>query len=134
MRRIMTFGLAMGALAAVMFWHLLGKYPYELTVSIMFTSFVCFQWCNGLQAQQEHEPFLLDIRKSLTINPYIFYGIGAGIVLQLVAVYVIPGIFGVVPLAFEHWGYVALLTVAAFGIVEAIKWLEYRESHPEVRT
>jgi len=130
MRRIMTFGLTMGGLGAVMFWYLLGKYPYELAVSIMFTSFVCFQWFNGLQAQQEHEPFLRDIKKSLTINPYIFYGIGAGIILQLIAIYAFPWIFGVVPLAFEHWGYVALLSLAAFAIVEAIKRLEYRGSHP----
>jgi Ca2+-transporting ATPase len=129
-RRIITFGLTMGGLGAVMFWYLLGKYPYELAISIMFTSFVCFQWFNGLQAQQEHEPFLRDIRKSLTINPYIFYGIGAGIILQLIAIYAFPWIFGVVPLAFEHWGYVALLSIAAFAIVEAIKWLEYRGSHP----
>jgi len=129
MRRIITFGLVMGALGVILFWYLLGCYPYELVVSIMFTSFVCFQWCNGLQAQQEHEPFLLDIKKSFSINPYIFYGIGVGIVLQLIAIYAMPGIFGIVPLGLEHWGYVALLTVAAFVVVEAIKWLEYKESH-----
>ena len=131
MRRIMTFGVVMGALAAILFWYLLGQYPYELAVSIMFSSFVCFQWCNGLQAQQEHEPFLRDIRKSISINPYILYGIGIGILLQLIAIYAIPQIFGVVPLAFEHWGYVALLSLAAFVVVEAIKWLEYKESHPQ---
>jgi Ca2+-transporting ATPase len=130
MRRIMTFGLVMGALAAVMFWYLLGRYPYELTISIMFTSVVFFQWFNGLQAQQEHEPFLLNFKKSLTINPYIFYGIGLGIVLQLIAIYVIPGVFGIVPLAFEHWGYVIALSLTAFFVVEAIKWLDYRGSHP----
>ncbi|HOX35866.1 MAG TPA: cation-transporting P-type ATPase [Methanoregulaceae archaeon] len=128
-RRIITFGLVMGCTGAVMFWYLLGRYPYELVISIMFTSFVVFQWCNGLQAQQEHEPFLLDIRKSLTINPYIFYGIGLGIILQLMAIYVIPGIFGAVPLGPEHWGYVAFLALVAFAVVEAIKWLEYKESH-----
>ena len=131
-RRIVTFGLVMGGLGAVLFWYLLGRYPYELAVSIMFTSFVCFQWCNGLQAQQEHEPFMLDLKKSVTINPYIFYGISVGIVLQLIAVYVIPQIFGIVPLAPEHWGYVALMSLAAFITVEAIKWLEYRESHPAI--
>lgn len=131
-RRIVTFGLVMGGLGAVLFWYLLGRYPYELSVSIMFTSFVCFQWCNGLQAQQEHEPFLLDIKKSVMINPYIFYGIGVGIVLQMIAVYAIPQIFGIVPLAAEHWGYVALMSLAAFIAVESIKWLEYRESHPAI--
>ncbi|MDO8871602.1 MAG: cation-transporting P-type ATPase [Methanoregula sp.] len=132
MRRIMTFGLVMGALAAVMFWYLLGRYPYELTLSIMFTSVVCFQWFNGLQAQQEHEPFLLDIRRSISINPYILYGIGVGIVLQMIAIYVIPGVFGVVPLAPEHWGYVIALSLIAFFVVEAIKWLDYRGSHATV--
>ncbi len=128
-RRIVTFGLVMGGLGLILFWYLLGRYPYELAVSIMFTSFVCFQWFNGLQAQQEHEPFLLDIKKSLTINPYIFYGISVGIMLQLIAVYAFPGVFGVVPLAPEHWGYVAALSLVAFFLVEAIKWLEYKESH-----
>jgi Ca2+-transporting ATPase len=132
-RRIMAFGLIMGSLGVVLFWHLLGIYSYEMAVSIMFTSVVCFQWCNGLQAQLEHEPYLLDIRRSISINPYIFYGIGVGIVLQLIAIYVIPGVFGIVPLAPEHWRYVIALSLAAFFVVEAIKWLEYRSSHPTVR-
>jgi Ca2+-transporting ATPase len=132
-RRIMAFGLIMGGLAFILFWYLLGIYSYEVAVSIMFTSVVCFQWCNGLQAQLEHEPYLLDIRRSISINPYIFYGIGVGIVLQLTAIYVIPGVFGIVPLAPEHWRYVITLSLAAFFVVEVIKWLEYRGSHPTVR-
>ena len=126
----MTFGLIMGTIGTFLFMHLLGIYPYELVVTIMFTSVVCFQWFNGLQAQMEHEPYLLDLRKSLSINPYIFYGIGAGILLQLSAIYLLPGIFGTVPLAPEHWGYVIAMSLAAFLLVEAIKWLEYRRTHP----
>ena len=128
-RRIVTFGLVIGGLGALLFWYLLGKYPYELVISIMFTSFVCLQWGNGLQAQMEHEPFFLNVKKSLTINPYVFYGIGAGLVLQLIAIYVIPGVFGAVPLNLEHWGYVIGMVVAAFAVVEAIKWFEYKETH-----
>jgi Ca2+-transporting ATPase len=123
-RRILTFGLSVGLLGYGMFWYLLGLYPYELAVSIMFTAFVCLQWCNGLQAQLEHEPYLRDIRRSATINPYIFLGIGAGICLQLVAIYVIPGVFGVVPLAPWHWVHVIALSLAAFLIIEAVKWHE----------
>ena len=129
-RRIVTFGLVMGILGLLLFRYLLGQYPYEVTISIMFTSFVCFQWFNGLQAQLEHEPYLLDIRKSISINPYIFYGIGAGThSCSLTAIYVIPGLFGVVPLAPEHWGYVIALSLTAFFVVEVIKLLEYRGSH-----
>ncbi len=129
-RRILTFGLVMGTLGTLLYLYLLGIYAYELVVTIMFTSVVCFQWLNGLQAQMEHEPYLLDIKKSLTINPYIFYGIGAGILLQLGAIYLLPGIFGTAPLAPEHWGYVIAMSLAAFFLVEAIKWLEYRGTHP----
>jgi P-type Ca2+ transporter type 2C len=128
-RRIMVFALVMGGLGTLLFWHLLGKYSYELAVSIMFTSVVCFQWFNGLQAQLEHEPYFRDLRKSITINPYIFLGIGIGLVLQLFAIYVIPDVFGVIPLAIEHWGYVIVMSVAAFLLVEVIKWLEYRGTH-----
>lgn len=129
-RRIMTFGIVIGGLGAVLFWYLHRIYPYEVAVSIMFTSFVCLQWFNGLQAQLEHEPFLRDIRRSITINRYVFLGIGAGALLQLIAIYVIPGVFGIVPLALHHWGYVIALSLVAFFVVEAIKWLEFRGSHP----
>ncbi|PKG33937.1 cation-transporting P-type ATPase [Methanoregula sp.] len=128
-RRIVTFGLVTGILGCVMFWYLLGRYPYELTVSIMFTSFVCLQWFNGLQAQLEYEPYFRNIRRSLTINPYIFVGIGLGIVLQLVAIYLVPGLFGIVPLALEHWGFVIGMSLVPFAVVEAIKWLEYLLAH-----
>lgn len=128
-RRIMTFGLVMGSLCTILFIHLLGQYPYELVVTIMFTSVVCFQWFNGLQAQMEHEPYLLNLKKSITINPYIFPGIGIGFILQLIAIYALPGIFGTVPLALEHWGYVVVMSLVGFFLVELIKWLEYRGTH-----
>ncbi|HET6581633.1 MAG TPA: cation-transporting P-type ATPase [Methanoregula sp.] len=128
-RRIVTYGFILGSLGGIIFWYLLGKYPYELAVSIIFTAFVCSQWSNGLQAQLEHEPFLLDIRKSISINPYIFLGIGLGVMLQLIAIYLVPDIFGVVPLAVEHWGYVIAISLAAFLVVEVIKWLEYKSTH-----
>ncbi len=129
-RRILTFGLVMGGLGTLLFMHFLGKYPYELVITIMFTSFVCVQWFNGLQAQVEHEPYLLDLKKSLTINPYIFFGIGIGLILQLTALYLVPGLLGVVPLASEHWIYVIAISFAGFFLVEAIKWLEYGGAHP----
>jgi len=131
-RRIGTFGLVMGGLSFLFFTYLLGKYPYELAVSIMFKSFVCLQWFNGLQAQLEYEPYLLNIRRSILINPYIFLGIGVGLLLQLAAIYLIPGIFGIVPLALEHWVYVLALSITGFLIVEAIKWGEYLHAYRKV--
>lgn len=124
-RRILTFGIVMGILSLLLFWYLLGRYPYEIVVSIMFTTFVCFQWFNGIQAQMENEPFLRNIRKSFAINPYIFLGVGVGFILQLVAIYAIPSVFNAVPLTLAQWGYVVILCFAAFLLVESMKWIDF---------
>ncbi|NMB79451.1 MAG: cation-transporting P-type ATPase [Methanomicrobiales archaeon] len=122
--RILTFGLLMGAVGLVLFIHLIAAYPYEAAVSIMFTSFVCFQWFNGIQAQKEHEPFFVNIRRSFSINPLIFAGVGAGLFLQLAVLYLVPGWFGAVPLTPDQWVYPLGLSAVAFMIVETFKWYE----------
>lgn len=124
--RILLFGSVMGILCFLVFLHLLDRYPYEVAVSVMFTSFVCFQWFNGIQAQKELEPFLVNIRRSFSINPLIFAGVGVGMLLQLCAVYLVPGWFGALPLSPDQWLYPAVLSVAAFFLVEAIKWTSWR--------
>ena len=123
--RVVTFGLSVGLACLFLFIYLMGKYSYEIAVTVTFTSVVFAQWMNGIQAQKEKQPFFKDIRKSLTINPYIFVGVGVGVVLQLSVIYLMPGVFSVVPLALEHWVYVLLMTVFAFGIVEIRKWAEF---------
>lgn len=85
-RPIVTFDIVMGLPGFSCSCPCSGTTRVRFAVSIMFTSFVCPPWFNGLQAQMEHEPYLRDIRKSITINPHMFYGIGAGIPLQMIAV------------------------------------------------
>jgi len=123
--RILLFGIVMGACGFLLFRHLIGLYPYGVAVSIMFTSFVCFQWFNGIQAQKEREPFFVNIRRSITINPLIFLGVGAGLLLQLTSIYLVPGWFGAVPLSADQWVYPVGLSLLAFFIVEGIKWYEW---------
>ncbi|MDI6875611.1 MAG: cation-transporting P-type ATPase [Methanomicrobiales archaeon] len=123
--RILLFGLVMGIASFLLFEHLLRQFPYENAVAILFTAFVGFQWFNGIQAQKEREPFFMNVRRSLTINPLIFLGVLIGLVLQLIAIYLVPGWFNAVPLAPSQWAYVALLSVIAFALVELIKWVEY---------
>lgn len=130
--RILLFGLIMGALGFLLFRYLLGLYPYELAVTIMFTSFVCYQWFNGVQAQKEHEPFFVNIQRSLTINPLIFLGVGAGLILQLTALYLVPDWFGAVPLPWDQWRYPIGMSILAFVIVEAIKCYEWRKGRPVI--
>jgi len=123
--RVLLFGLVMGIACILLFRNLLERFPYELAVSVTFTSVVVAQWFNGIQAQKERQPFFKDIRRSLTINPYIFIGVGAGIALQLSALYLMPDWFNVVPLSIEQWVYVAYISLFAFGIVEVRKWVEF---------
>jgi Ca2+-transporting ATPase len=118
----MLFGIVMGVLVFFLFLHLLAIYSYAMAVSVMFTSFVCFQWFNGIQAQKEHEPFFVNVKKSFTINPLIFAGVGVGLVLQLAAVYLVPDWFGATPLTLDQWVYPVILCILAFFTVEVMKW------------
>jgi len=122
--RVVTFGLAVGITCLLLFMYLIERYSYEIAVTVTFTSVVFAQWANGIQAQKEKQPFFKDIRKSLKINPYIFLGVGIGVVLQLSVLYLMPDLFNVIPLALEHWIYVLFVAIFAFGIVETRKWVE----------
>jgi len=63
--------------------------------------------------------------RSLTINPLIFLGLALGIVLQCSILYFVPTLFHSVPMDFEHWRYPLLIFLAAFGVVEIRKWIEW---------
>jgi len=123
--RIMLFGLVMGFVNFALFSYLIELYDVEMATSIVFTSVVVSQWFNGIQAQKEREPFFKNIRRSLTINPYIFIGVCAGVILQLTAIYLVPEWFHAVPLPIEGWYYVLMASLAGFAAVEARKWVEY---------
>ena len=122
--RILFFGLVMGVASYLLFVYLLNTYSYEFAVSVSFVSVVVPQWINGIQAQKEREPFFKNIRRSFLINPYIFVGAGIGFTLQLMALYLVPGWFGVVPLPIDKWIYPIALSALAFIIVEIRKTIE----------
>jgi Ca2+-transporting ATPase len=126
--RILIFGGAMGLLTLVFYRYLLDRYPYSIATSITFTALVVSQWFNGIQAQKDREPFFLNMRKSFTINWYIYVAAVVGFGLQLVALYVIPDWFNVVPLTIGDWLYVLIISLAAFLIAESVKWSLYFHS------
>jgi Ca2+-transporting ATPase len=97
--------------------------PFALTSSIIFTCTVAAQWANAIQAQKESEPFFKNIRTSFSINPMIFIGVAAGIVLQLIALYLMPAQFKTVPLTLHDWIYPAATFLFAFFWVELRKEL-----------
>ncbi|MBC7127951.1 MAG: cation-transporting P-type ATPase [Candidatus Methanosuratus sp.] len=122
--RIGFFGITTGVAALLLFRYLIYQYGYEMAVAITFTTVAAAQWFNGIQAQKEREPFLKNVGRSFRINPYAYVGVGLGLLLQLFAVYVVPGIFGAIPLGLEHWAYVAGFSAFAFLVVEARKLIE----------
>lgn len=123
--RIVVFGAVMGVASYLLFVYLLGVTSYVVASSITFVGVVMPQWVNGIQAQKEKEPFLKNIKRSLTINPYIFVGAGIGLVLQLFAIYVVPGWFHMEPLTANQWIYPLALVALAFFVIEVRKIIEY---------
>jgi ATPase, P-type (transporting), HAD superfamily, subfamily IC len=85
----------------LLFSYILSKYPYELALSISFTSSVFSLWAVGIQ-EISSKPFLLNPIEYVRTNPYVYLGIILGIVLQTLAVYVFEDFFKVVPLDVEH--------------------------------
>jgi len=122
--RIVVFGFGVGLFIFLIYRMLRQSLPFELTSSIIFTCTAVAQWANGIQAQKEREPFFKNIRRSFSINPTIFIGVAAGLILQLTALYLMPVQFKAVPLALHDWIYPAATFVFAFLWVELRKWIE----------
>jgi Ca2+-transporting ATPase len=123
--RIMYFGLIMGTLFFFLYEYLLQRYPQPLAGTIIFTCVVIAQWVNGIQAQKEFEPFCVNLRRSFTINPFVYAGVAIGMMLQIVAVYLLTDWFSTVPMEPSQWLYVLLVAVLAFLALEVRKAVEY---------
>ena len=104
---------------------MLDHYSEERTISTLFTVFVISTWMNGLQSLKEHEPFLKNIKKSLQMNPYIFYGIGVGLTLQLCAIYLLSDIFHTLPLDADSLIIIGLMSLWVFSMIEIRKWIQF---------
>ncbi len=123
--RVLIFGIAIGVLMYLLFVLLRERYSFELASTIVFTSTVMAQWANGIQSQKENEPFFKNIYRSFSINPLIFSGVAAGIVLQLCVIYLFPIQFKITPLNMFHWIFPIGSFFVAFTIIEIRKWAEY---------
>ncbi|GAB4188213.1 MAG: cation-transporting P-type ATPase [Simkaniaceae bacterium] len=122
--RIVYFGFLMGLICFFLYLFLLPRHTFDLVTTVIFTSVVAAQWANGIQAQKEREPFFKNIRRSFTINPWIFLGLLGGLLLQLAAIYAVPGWFHARPLSLAMWKYPVGIFFTAFFLVELRKWLE----------
>jgi len=97
---------------------------HDSAVSTVFTAMIVAIWVNGLQSIKEHEPFLKNIRSSLTVNPYLWAGISAGIFLQgAILVFASELFHAGVPDAAE-WKDILGMALGIFLLLEARKWAE----------
>jgi len=123
--RVLYAALVISLGSLFLYVWMLDHYGKESSISTLFTAFVIVTWINGLQSLKEHEPFLKNIKRSLQINPYIFYGIGIGLILQLFAIYVLSDVFHALPLNATSLTMIGLLALWVFGMIEIRKWIEY---------
>jgi len=123
--RVLYAALVISLGSLFLYVWMLDHYGKESAISTLFTAFVIATWINGLQSLKEHEPFLKNIKRSLQINPYIFYGIGIGLILQLFAIYLLSDVFHTLPLNAESLTMIGLLALWVFGMIEIRKWIEY---------
>ncbi len=123
--RVFYAALVISLSAIFLYVWMLDHYGKEVAISTLFTVFVIATWINGLQSVKENEPFLKNIKKSLEINPYIFHGIGIGLLLQLFAIYALSNVFHTLPLNSESLIIIGLFSLWVFALIEIRKWGEY---------
>lgn len=124
-KNILFFGLFQGLFCFFTYRFLASRVSFQLASTIVFNSVVFPQWANAIQAQKEKEPFLYNVRGSFSINPYIFGVLPFAVLLQCAVIYIVPGIFNVVPLSWTDWSFPIASFIFAFAMVEIRKWLTW---------
>lgn len=123
--RILYMSATTGVFCFFLYKYLLDLYPFNKVSTIVFTSLVLAQWAHGIQAQKEREPFFKNIKRSITINPWIYGGLILGLGLQCLAIYSLTDLFHLSALGWQDWSYPIITFLAAFAFAEARKWVEW---------
>lgn len=124
--RIAWVSIVNASVTLMVFIYLLNHgYEYAAALTVSFCIIVTSQWVNGILAQKENEPFFLNIGRSLTINPWIWIGVGIGIVLQGIALYAVPHWFHAVSPNWEMAAWIGGATGVVFVLIESYKWVEW---------
>lgn len=75
---IIYAGILMAVINLSIFLYFLNTTNLKYAVAMAFTSLIVNQWFNGFQAVIQ-EPFFKNIWKSLTVNHYMYLGVGIGV-------------------------------------------------------
>ncbi len=121
---IIFAGLLMAILTLSVFLYFLNTTQLQHAIAMAFTSLIVIQWFNGFQSIIS-QPFFKNIFVSLTVNPYMYVGVGIGVVLQLLATYIFPDWLHTVPLTLSDWMVILGVALAFFIIIEIKKWTEF---------
>lgn len=125
--RIGWVSLVNASVALTLFYYLIaGGHAYEEALTVSFCVIVISQWVNSILAQKEDEPFLYNLRSSLTINPALWIGLGIGVSLQMIALYAVPEWFHAISPDVLMWSYIGAAAVIVFVLLEGYKWGEWR--------
>ncbi len=119
---ILYTGILLSVINLAVFLYFLEKTELKHAIAITFTSLVVNKWFDGFQAIIE-QPFFKDLKKSLTINPYMYLGVGIGVALQLSATYIFPEWLHTMPLTISDWIVVISTSLLFFLLIEVKKWV-----------
>jgi len=122
--RILYASLIIGLLGLWLYHHTIITRGYDIAVSTVFTATIFAIWVNGLQSVKEHEPFLKNIKSSLSINPYLWIGILIGIGLQAIILLYASELFHAKLPDYEALQYIFAMGMSVFVLLEVRKWAE----------
>lgn len=123
--RTLYASLGIGLLGLWLYRELLLEHGYDVAVSTVFTAMIVAIWVNGLQSLKEHEPFLKNIRTSLTISPFLWLGISIGVLLQGSILFFAAEWFQATLPDREALRSIAGMAAGVFVLIELRKWAEW---------
>lgn len=125
LKNILFGTVALGLPNIILYLYMVERFPNAVTSTTIFTSMVVAQWINGIQAQKQTEPFFKNIKRSIFINPSIWLGVAAGILLQSLVIFWLHDWFETVPLGANQFYLIASTAACVFILLESKKWAVY---------
>jgi Ca2+-transporting ATPase len=113
-----------GFLGLFLYHTMISSYGHSIAVSTIFNAMIIAIWVNGLHSLKEHEPFLKNIKRSLTINPYLWLGLFIGMILQISVLVFMGELFHAVLPDIIALQYILIMALAVFLLIELRKWIE----------
>lgn len=126
--RLFGYGLTM-AVGTLAVFHYAQPRGADYALTLAFTTFVLFQFCNIFNARAEHRSAF---NRQFFSNRYLWLALAGVVVLQVVVVHWAPAqsIFATTDLALHDWGLAALVASSVLLLDEARKliWRFFRRS------